>query len=75
MSRVEGCWSDLCELGLAPHSASAATYDATADDVEARLLREMRAVYALHDLYHRIVGQPVPQHLADLVASYVPLRE
>jgi hypothetical protein len=35
----------------------------------------MRAVYALHDLYHRVVHLPVPQHLTDLVASHEALRE
>jgi hypothetical protein len=35
----------------------------------------MRALYALHDLYHRVVDLPVPQHLTDLVASHEALRE
>jgi hypothetical protein len=35
----------------------------------------MRALYALHDLYHRVVDLPVPQRLTDLVASHEALRE
>jgi hypothetical protein len=35
----------------------------------------MRAVYALNDLYHRVVDQPVPQRLADLVATHGPPHE
>ncbi len=75
MSRGEGWGSGLHELGLMPDSVSAAAHDLNPDEGEVCLLREMRAVYALNDLYHRVVDQPVPQHLADLVASYVAVRE
>lgn len=75
MSGVEGCRTGLGDLGLVLDGRSAAPHDSIADETEARLLREMRAICALHDLYDQIVGQPVPQHLADLVTSYEPLRE
>ena len=75
MSGGEGWGSDLRELGLMPDSVSAAAHDLSPDEGEVRLLREMRAVYTLHDLYHRVVDQPVPQHLTDLVASHEALRE
>lgn len=75
MSGVEGYRTGLGDLGLVLDERSTAAHDLISDETEGRLLREMRAIYALHDLYHRIVAQPVPQHLADLVASYEPLRE
>ena len=75
MSGEDGCGSRLRELGLMPDGVSAAAHDLNPDEGEARLLREMRALYALHDLYHRVVDLPVPQRLTDLVASHEALRE
>ena len=75
MSGQEGWGSGLYELGLMPGSVSAAAHDLSPDEGEVRLLREMRALYALHDLYHRVVDLPVPQRLTDLVASHEALRE
>ncbi len=75
MSRGEGWGSGLYELGLMPDSLSATAHDLNPDEGEVCLLREMRAVYALNDLYHRVVDQPVPQRLADLVATHGPPHE
>jgi hypothetical protein len=75
MSGGEGGGSCLGDLGLMPDSVSAAAHDLNPDEGEVRLLREMRALYALHDLYHRVVDQPVPRYLTDLVATYAPPHE
>lgn len=56
-------------LGVAPDMARHSAEWQGADRAEARLLREMKAVPDLHDRYNCVARQPLPQHLADLVAT------
>jgi hypothetical protein len=65
----------LEKLGLTYDIARPAAEWQDVDGAEARLVREMRAVYALHDHYHHVVEQPVPQYLADLVATSASSRK
>ena len=73
MRRALGKRVDLRELGLMPDCCvNTAGAGVLLPEEELRLAREVGATCALADAYQHVCDLPVPQHLIDLVASYVP---
>ena len=73
MRRALGKRVDLRELGLMlGRFVNTAGAGVLLPEEELRLAREIRALCALGDTYQHVCALPVPHHLIDLVASYVP---